>query len=674
MPSPTDQQRLVHIRRRPPTPEGFNAISYWGIGLWKRASWRRRELSKFASRIDELRNSYSDLKDSALNGRLVEIHRERKARPEAASEHLEEGLALLAVVAKRELGLSPYRVQLMASAGLARGFLLEVDTGEGKTLALALTAAFNAWSGRSCHVITANDYLAGRDAKGLRKFYERAGLTVGSVLGDSGDADRRAAYRCGVTYSTAKEVAADYLRDRIRLQGLEDSGARLTLARHTGASRMPNFEPVQRGLYFGMIDEADNALIDEAVTPLIISRTLGPGELEEACLAAWKFSARIEKGVDYEVNRGRKSIETEPGHLEEVAGDWTLPGSRVWSSVRRRAELLRLALEAREFFQRDQQYVVEDEKVVIVDEATGRPMPMRTWRQGLHQMIEAKEGVPLSGASETIARISFQDFFRKYQDLSGASGTVKEVASEIWFTYGLPILRIPRNLPNMRKFLGWRFYPDEDAKAAAIREEVTVRHAEGQPVLVGVRSVDASETVAELLADKRLHCHVLNAKRHREEALMVQQAGSHSRITIATNMAGRGTDILLEPSVHDLGGLHVVASEPHESARVDRQLYGRAARHGDPGSVLSIYSAEDSLFVRFLPKRVRKLWAWSLGFSGGLIPWMGRISGRILLFWAQNKSQSQAVRQRKQVMKTETELAGKLGFSKGSIRSSPREN
>jgi len=638
--------------------------------MWKRAPWRKRELSSCAERIDQIRDLYSDLKDGDLNERLIEFKRERKAHPDNVDGSLEEGLALLAVVAHRELGLSPYRVQLMAAAALARGFLLEVDTGEGKTLALALTAAFQGWTGLPCHVITANDYLAGRDAKNLGAFYKRAGLSVDSVLGDTEEEERRKAYRCSVTYTTAKEVAADFLRDRLRLRGLEESGSRLALANIAAIGRAPAQKPVQRGLYFGLIDEADNALIDEAVTPLIISRNLEAGELEHACSAAWDYSSRLVKGSDYEVNTSRKSIETESGHLEQVAEEWELSGSRLWTSVRRRAELLRLALEAREFFHRDQQYVIEKDKVVIVDESTGRPMPMRTWRQGLHQMIEAKEGVNLSGASETMARLSFQDFFRKYQDLAGASGTVKEVASEIWFTYGLPILAIPRNLPNCGQFLGWRFFPDEESKAASIREEVMVRHARGQPVLVGVRSVDASETVAELLADRRLHCHVLNAKYHREEALMVSQAGKRSRITIATNMAGRGTDILLDTNVHDLGGLHVVASEPHESARVDRQLYGRAARHGDPGSVLAMYSAEDQLFVRFLPEKVRKFWVWSLRSRCKVVRILGSGAGRFILKWAQFRAQSRAVRQRRQVMKTEEEMAGKLGFSKGVSRSS----
>jgi preprotein translocase subunit SecA len=629
-------------------------------------------LQAVAQRIDQARLSFSDLRDGVLDDRLVALRQKRKARPKAPlQETLEEGLALLAVAAQRELGLSAYKVQLMASAALAEGFLTEVDTGEGKTLALALTAAYQAWTGLPCHIITANDYLAGRDAEQLEAFYQRAGLSVGRVLGDSAEADRRRGYSRSVTYTTAKEVAADYLRDGLRLQGLEESGARLGLARLTGPGRAPAGEPVQRGLYYALLDEADNSLIDEAVTPLIISRPVPPGELEQACLAASAAAESLVAGVDYQVDAARKTIEIDSAHLEKVASTLVIEGARLWNSVVRRAELIRLALEAREFFLRDVQYVLDDNRVVIVDEATGRPMPMRTWRQGLHQMVEAKESVPLSGASETLARISFQSFFRKYEHLAGASGTVREVASEIWKTYGLPTLPIPRNLPAKGQFLGWRFYSDAEQKTAAIAAEIRVRHARGQPVLAGMRSVEASEKLAQALSDQGLLCHILNAKRHREEALQVMQAGQPSRITIATNMAGRGTDIRLDPEVLDLGGLHVVASEPHESARVDRQLFGRAARHGDPGSIIAMYCVSDSLFVRFLPSGLRRAWAWGLSQATGPWSWMAQKAGPPLLKWAQFRAQNLAYRRRTQVMEAEVAMAKGLGFAKGQGKTSP---
>ena len=663
--TPTDFQRTIHTAKHSPPPKGLDALSYRLIGNWRRAPWRNRQLSASAKRIDQIRLDLTELNDSQLAQKLTELHRSRRRNSEAGKDSLlEKGLAILAVAAHRELRLIPYQVQLMAAAALCRGHLTEVDTGEGKTLAIALAAAYQAMSGKPCHVITANEYLANRDATYLKSFYRRAGLTVGCVAGGISDPERRKAYRCNVTYTTAKEVSADFLRDRLRLQGMENSGPRLGLAK-TIHPQNSSLDPVQRGLFYCLIDEADNALIDEAVTPLIISMTQEAGELESACSAAWEFAGGIKRAVDYEVNLSKKIIVIDSKHLHEIASQWELTGSKLWTSNRRRAELLRLALEAREFFHRDQQYVIDDNKVVIIDETTGRPMPMRTWKEGLHQMIEAKEQVPMTGASETMARMSFQSFFKKYQHLAGASGTVREVAAEVWQTYELPVIRIPRNLPNQRKFSGRKFYRTGREKFDAIVAEVLLRHSLEQPVLVGARSIDVSEKIAEQLVAAGVVCYVLNAKKHREEASLVKLAGNRSRITIATNMAGRGTDIELAPGVDELGGLHVIASEPHESARVDRQLFGRSARQGQPGTVAVIYSAEDPLFVRFLSSPVRKLWSLSLRPKKGPVRWAAEKWGFILLILAQKRAQAQARRRRRQVMKTEIDLRARLGFAKG---------
>lgn len=668
MASPTEIQRTLHVRRSEPIPEGLNALYYNLLGRLKRGPWALRRIKQRADRIECLREQFEQLNVKELNARLRQLQQQRRSRPTVADPTVEEGLALLAVAAHRELGLCAYPVQIMAATALVTGFLTEVDTGEGKTLALALAAAYNAWSGLPCHVITANDYLAARDAKYLKKFYTRVGLTVGHVLGESAEEERRIGYHANITYTTAKEVAADHLRDRMRISGLEAIGTRLSLA-HLSASAGPVETGVlQRGLYYALIDEADNSLIDEAVTPLIISRVLEAGELERACSRSWEVAATLVEGLDYAAERSHKRIKVEPERIKLAADRIQLPQRGLWASQTRRIELLTMALEAREFFIRDVQYVVEDKKVVIVDEATGRPMPMRSWRQGLHQMIEAKEHLPISGVSETIARISFQDFFRKYQQLAGASGTVREVAAEIWQTYGVPTVLIPRNKVCQRRFLGYRFYPDQPQKLAGLEEEIGTRHTSKQPILVGTRSVEASETISSLVNTQGLVYCVLNAKKHQEEALMVSRAGQFSQITIATNMAGRGTDIHLESGVDRLGGLHVISTEPHESARVDRQLFGRAARQGDPGSAFAFYSANDELFVRFLNPSMRRLWIYLLRseWSSG---WLAHWGGQCALFWAQRKAQAQARRRRKQVMKIETQLVGSLGFTKGVRRS-----
>jgi preprotein translocase subunit SecA len=660
--TPTEHQR-VHFEYRAPKPKkGLDRMADGLIGRVKRGPWAAALLSREAKDISAMRESMESLTDGQLNEKLVELRSDRRRKPEDSRASLVPGLALLAVAAERELGLKAYEVQLMASAALVRGFFTEVDTGEGKTLAIGLAAAFQGLSGLPCHVITANDYLAGRDAKNLHAFYKRAGLTVEAVLGEDDDAKRRAAYRCGVTYTTAKEAAADYLRDRLRIGGEEPRPARLlaVMAGQSGGT-----SPVQRGLHASFIDEADHALIDEAVTPLIISRTLDAGEMELVAKAAWSLASAFEPDVHYRLDRAQRSVELLESGVEQAIHQLDIPNRGLWASQRRRVELARQAVQAREFFLRDEHYVVDDGKVVIVDPATGRPMAMRTWQQGLHQMIEAKEGLEINGSTETMARISFQAYFRKYKLLAGASGTLREAAGELWHTYHAPFVRIPRNLPCQRQHVGTRFFATVEEQHAALMHEIKSRHGRGQPLLIGTRTVDTSERIADLLRDGHLPVgnRVLNAVRHREEALLVSRAGHRGAITIATSMAGRGTDIRLENGVEILGGLHVVATEANDSSRVDRQLYGRAARQGDPGSVMAIYSADDAVLKRFIPDFVRSSWTRSLKccFLGRL----PQLLGIGLLRWSHFRAQSLAARSRRAVMFAETEIQRSLGFTAG---------
>ena len=660
--TPTEHQR-VHFEHRAPKPKkGLDRLADDLIGRVKRGPWATRRLTSEARHISLTRESLEGLSDGRLNEQLQELRADRRRKPDDWRGSLVPGLAVLAVAAERELGLKAYEVQMMASAALVQGFFAEVDTGEGKTLAIGLAAAFQGLSGLPCHVITANDYLAGRDAKNLHSFYKRVGLSVGSVLGDDDDEKRRTAYCCGVTYTTAKEAAADYLRDRLRSGGVEPRPARLlaVMAGQRGGSG-----PVQRGLHATFIDEADHALIDEAVTPLIISRTLDAGEMTRVAHAAWSLAAAFEPEFHYRLNRTRRSVELlEPG-VEQVRHQLDLPHQGLWANERRRVELARQAVQAREFFLRDEHYVVDDGKIVIVDPATGRPMAMRTWQQGLHQMIEAKEGLTVNGATETMARISFQSYFRKYKLLAGASGTLREAAGELWHTYHAPFVRIPRNLPCQRQHVGTRFCATTDAQHAALRHEIKARHGRGQPLLIGTRTVETSERIATVLRGERLPVgdRVLNAVRHREEALLVSRAGQRGALTIATSMAGRGTDIRLSSGVDILGGLHVVATEANESSRVDRQLFGRAARQGDPGSVMAVYSADDAVLKRFIPDPVLRAWTRSLncGYLGALPQWLGLG----LLRWSHFRAQSLAARSRRAVMLSEVDIQRSLGFTAG---------
>ena len=659
--SPTEHQRCF-TERAPARPRrGLDAWAHGLVGRCKRGPWQRKRLVAEARAIAVLREELEQLTPAALKERFQTLQRERRRRPQHWQLLCHEGLAILAVMAHRELGLRAYEVQLMAAIALVEGFFAEVDTGEGKTLAIGLAAAFQALGGVPCHVITANDYLAQRDARQMRPFYNRAGLTVGAVLSEYDEMTRRAGYACGVTYTTAKEVAADYLRDRLRMGvagTVRQSSSRLFGLLTDSSSHSA---PVQRGLHCALIDEADHALIDEAVTPLIISRLQDAGEIAAAAHAVWDLVRMLDPALHYRVDAESRTIELLPAGLEQVHEELTLPRTGLWASTRRRIELVGLGLEAREFFLRDKQYVIDDGKVVIVDPATGRPMPMRTWRQGLHQIIEAKEGLEISGPSETLARTSFQSFFRKYLRLAGASGTLREAAAEIWHTYSAPFVSIPRHLPCQRHYAGVNFFPSQVMRDAALLHEIKIRHARGQPLLIGTHTVESSEIIADLLHNHGLPGgQVLNARRHREEAAIVSEAGQERQIIIATGMAGRGTDIRLGTGVANLGGLHVVATEVNESPRVDRQLFGRAARQGDPGGVISYYSVEDVVLKRFIPGFILELWRRS--FS---VPWLAQKLGQGLLRWTQSVARRQAVRRRRSIIMSEEEIRRSLGFTVG---------
>ena len=660
--TPTEHQRFLFENRPPKGKAGLDRFAEGLVGRFRRGPWARSRLAKLAAQIDTARDQLRSLSDADLDERLKAAQMQRRQKPDRWQEVLVPGLALLAAAAERELRLRAYRVQLMSAAALAHGFFAEVDTGEGKTLAIGLAAAFQAWTGLPCHVITANDYLAARDAANLRRFFARVGLTVGSVVGDQEDAARHEAYACGVTYTTAKEVAADYLRDRLRTAGDNLRPARYRSALSGDAVAI---KVVQRGLHAALIDEADHALVDEAVTPLIISRTLDAGEMAQVAGAAWGLARSFVLDRHYQIDRVRRLVRLLPEGIDQALANLDLPHEGLWASKRRRVDLVRQAVEAREFFLRDEHYIVDDDKIVIVDPATGRPMPMRTWQQGLHQIIEAKEGVTVNGASETMARISFQSYFRKYRHLAGASGTLKEAAGELWQTYRVPFVRIPRNVPCARTYAGTRFYGSADSHEAQLVHEIKTRHARGQPVLIGTRTVETSEEVSSLMRRHHLAAggQVLNARRHREEALLVAQAGQRGSLVIATSMAGRGTDIRLAEGVELLGGLHVVATEANESTRVDRQLIGRAARQGDPGSVIAILSADDAVLKRYIPGPIHKTWKrlLTVGVFGPVPQWLGRG----LLRWAQFRSQVLAARSRHRVMLAEVDIQRSLGFTFG---------
>jgi len=637
-------------------PKGFDAAWDAVRGLTGRIARRRQRFLRRAQRVLAWEEHFSEVSDAKLGERASEL-RVLFRRGRESPTDLAEAFALIREVAWRQIGEKPFPVQIAGALALEAGDVAEMATGEGKTLTATMPATIAGWRGKGCHIVTVNDYLAKRDAEWMGRIYRFCGLNATYIEQGMGPQGRRAAYNADVTYCTNKEVTADFLRDRLalgRLQGLPSALlAKISQGTDSGLGRL-----VQRGLNCTIVDEADSILIDEAVTPLIISGDAPNPEQVEAFEHAVTLAEQLTASEDYSVNHRYREIDLTPvgrrriGELAESLGG-------IWRGARRREELVTQALTAREFYLSDKQYVIDEDKVVIVDEFTGRLMPDREWRDGLHQAVEAKEDLQVNPPKDTYARISFQRFFRMYRKLSGMTGTAAEGWREFWQIYHRPVVVIPTNRPCIRKVFPDRVFATEKAKWRSIVEKICQIHQTGRPILIGTRSVAASEHLSRLLTAEGLEHQVLNAVRHAEEAQIVAAAGQAGKITVATNMAGRGTDIRLGRGVAELGGLHVIASERHEAGRIDRQLFGRAARQGDPGSAEAFVSIEDELVVRHAPH-----------LSTSLRRRYGRTDREItspltrrVFDLAQRRAERLALRQRKAVLRTDDWLDEYLGFA-----------
>lgn len=509
--------------------------------------------------------------------------------------------ALLREVARRRLGKRPYDVQLLAMILMAEGRLVEMSTGEGKSLVALLTAALAALSGRPAHVITVNDFLAERDADEARTVFDRLGLSSGAILHDAQPDARRAIYARDIVYASNKEIAFDHLRDSLAFA--ERGGTRAArlqgkLSQLTGRSRPATDQtgrpPVMRGLHFAIVDEADSVLIDEARTPLILSAETDAEAERAAAEAAVALSAYLDRGRHYRVNAAERHVTLTPAgraRAEQMAPRF---GDRFRNSTLRE-EAVDQALRARLFYSNGDQYVVQDGKVVIVDEYTGRLMPERSWNGGLQQIVELTEGVEVTPRKRTIARTTYQRFFGRYLHLSGMTGTAREVAREMAGTFGLRAIRVPTRLPSRMARGGSRVVRTSKDKAAEVARRAAQVADQGRPVLIGTRTVAGSEQVSDALKSYGLPHDVLSATQAAEEADIVARAGEAGRVTVATNMAGRGVHIDLSEDVITNGGLHVILTDRHDSARIDRQLYGRSARQGQPGSIEAVLALDDPM-------------------------------------------------------------------------------
>jgi len=645
----------LKAREERKTRKGLDAFVYRAHGMYHRRPSRLKGFLEVARKAGEA----ADRLDSATDGDVREIltQRRREFLKESVPESsLIDGLAAVIQGSRRVLEMDPYPVQIAGAASLFEGCLAEMATGEGKTLTVALAAALMGSTGRPCHVITSNDYLASRDAGEMNAFFAFFGLRVDAVTGDLAPPQREKAYQAEITYTTPKEALADFLRDRLALGAPYDPTRRMIRDLSGAPGGSGSFQQaVMRGLFFAIVDEADSVLIDEAVTPLIISRKLPNEELARAVEVARRLVSRLTPENDYRVDDKFREALIAPKTMDHLWDQRSrLPAA--WRSRERFESLMQLTLAAREFYRKGVQYIVRDGKIELIDEFTGRIMAHRTWSAGLHQAVEAKEGLEITAPTESMASMSFQRFFRCYPRLSGLSGTAWESREELWQIYSLPVIAVPTHRPRQRKQYPVVLCPNADTKWERILDEVRRLHEKGRPVLVGTRSVHASEILADKFRDSGLPFSLLNAVRDEKEAETVAAAGQPGAITISTNMAGRGTDIKLGPGVAEAGGLHVIATERHESGRIDRQLIGRAGRQGDPGSARFILSIEDDLLKRFLPPSLHL--ALRKAFSSEDAGWVEVVFG-----YAQWTAERMSFKTRKQVLKQDTWLDEHLTFS-----------
>jgi preprotein translocase subunit SecA len=647
----------IYPERQEPRAEWLDRLAASATGML--APWLRPRASRFNWIIDLVGDHGRMLKDMP-DAQIKETSQNlrQRLRSEGYSNDLvAQAFALVREAAERAVGMRHFNVQLIGGLVLLKGMIAEMETGEGKTLVATLPACAAALAGVPVHIITVNDYLAERDAKWMRPIYQALGLTVGTIIHGMTPQARRAAYRCDVTYCTNKEVTFDYLRDRIVLRD-RPSAMRLQLERLYGEkSRVRQL--LLRGLHYAIVDEADSVLIDEARTPLIISAEGDDHEEEGLFRQALALASELDPEEDFLIRANERSLElTDPGRgrIEDFA--WRSGGG--WTNRQQREELVRQSLVALHLFERDKQYLVTEGKVQIVDEYTGRVMADRSWERGLHQLIEIKEDCEVTRRKETQARISYQRFFRRYLRLAGMTGTAREVAGEMWSTYRMRVVSIPTNRPLHRTYRPNQVYPTSPQRWEAVVKNISVKNQAGNPVLVGTRSVAASEHLSRLLTEAGLPHRVLNARQDQEEAEIIGQAGERSRITVATNMAGRGTDIRLAPGVAEIGGLQVIATERHESRRIDRQLFGRCGRQGDPGASEALVSLEDELVAVYMNKSTQ--WA-AKALLKGPGTWISRWIGEILFHRAQGSAERLHARMRRDLLKMDEQLGDALAFS-----------
>ncbi|MDJ0928759.1 MAG: preprotein translocase subunit SecA [Gammaproteobacteria bacterium] len=612
--------------------------------------YRRR----FLAQVNQSGEALAGASGHELKRRALEL-RQAFMRQGLVDELVVPAFALIREVSGRALKMRHYDSQVLGGWVMLNGMLAEMETGEGKTLTATLPACAAAMAGIPVHVITVNDYLAKRDAELMAPLYKLLGLTVGAVTEELTDEDaRRAAYACDVTYCTNKQLAFDYLRDRVQIGHRQSGLSRKVDDLQSG----PGKSLLLRGLCFAIVDEADSVLIDEARTPLILSRPVDSEFDADIYCEALDLADGLAVDAHFVVDEKAHQVAiTDDGEarLEDMAAEM----SEFWQRRRRRRLLIEQALSARHLYVRDRDYLVRDDKVQIIDSNTGRVMADRSWEMGLHQMVEAKEQCEVTPARESLAKITYQRFFRRYLRLGAMSGTATEVADELWSVYALRVVKVPSHKPMQRIAGPSRVYLSIDEKWSQVVARARELNAQQRPVLIGTRSVAASEHLSDLLTREDLAHDVLNARNDAEEANIVSRAGEAGRITVATNMAGRGTDISLGSGIKELGGLHVIATERNEARRIDRQLYGRCGRQGDPGSFECILSLEDELVALYAPGFVKSALRLLLRNGNPLAQRLGAATMRL----AQLILERRHAQARRELIKLDQRLGDVLAFT-----------
>lgn len=561
--------------------KGLDAWVHHARGRYHRRKSLVKRLQKRAAHIHMRAQAMQAWSDAQLDEAMASLAEAVNRAPKDARGQLDEALALICECAWRTLGKRPYVVQIMGALALQQAYLAEMATGEGKTLTIGLAGVLAAWSARPCHILTANDYLAQRDAEAMQPLYVRCGVSVAACLQEMKPQERAEGYRCDLAYVTPKTLLADHLRD--------------ALAMRAGASE--NIV-LPRGIHTAIVDEADSMLIDEAVTPLIISAPKPVPGLHEATLWAQLTASKLVARRDYAVDiaqasvRLLKPIDALTAHAP--------PAPKQWRSQERRSDLILQAIKVKELFKPGVQYLVDDDKIVLIDEFTGRLTPERSLSGGLHQAIEAKEGVTLTDPNLPVVQMTFQRFFQRFKRLACITGTAHEAATEFWHIYGMAVIRIPTNRPRQTRYWPLTHHRSREDKFAAIIALARDLSRAGAPVLIGLRSVADSHALSEAMTAVGLQHESLHALNHQREGEIIAAAAQPGTVTIATNMAGRGVDIQLSAPVLAQGGLHVLIAEHNDSRRVDRQLAGRCGRQGNPGQVYRFVALDDKIFLRQL--------------------------------------------------------------------------